>query len=388
MKRLFVFAVSVILALLPVVTACAGQIDMHEIDAQVDQFFQKGRATGGALVVMRHGEIVYQRYYGYSTKRSKTPVTADTYFRSASVTKMISAIGIMQLYEQGKVNLDQDISTYFGYEIANPHHPGIPITLRQIMSHTTSISQAGGFSSAKNTIYNMLSKDARRPANFTDNAPGSKYSYSNFGAGLMGSIMEAAAQVSVNRYMRENVFAPLDIDAAYNACCLEHPEHVASIYKNGSLFRSAAKFISDPYDDFPDPESHYRITVGELFIRAADLAKLGAVLCGDGSYNGVRLLNPESVNLMRMNQAELNASVTAHSPYGLSVSRINNLAEGKTVYGHHGLYNGSMTLLAFDPETEFVFVMLSNGCSQVRKGRIGVLPRNLFEYVYPLFTKK
>ena len=362
--------------------------DFTETDAQVDSYFKKSSTVGGCLVVAVGGQVVYQRDYGYSNKNHKQPVTEDTYFRIASITKMVSAIGIMQLKEQGLLDLDEDISEYFGYQIVNPNYPKIPITLRQCMSHTTSLSQNGGYSYESRTIHDMLAKEVRRPSNFTREKPGDHYSYSNFGAGLMGSIMEAVTGVSINQYMTEHLFKPLGIDAAYGAGFLTEPDHIASQYQNGDMYKSASKYLSEKYEDFADPERHYRITVGDVFIRSRDLAKIGALLCGDGSFDGVQLLTKDSVEMMRTDQREFGASVTGESPYGLCVNLMGNVVKGRMIYGHQGMSNGAMCNVFYDPETQFVLVMLTNGCSQVRQDRIGVLPRRLFTYTYPLFTKE
>jgi CubicO group peptidase (beta-lactamase class C family) len=362
--------------------------DIKKIDAQVDSYFKKSSTVGGSLVIARNGKIVYQRNFGFQNKNQKTPVTEDTYFRIASITKMVSAIGIMQLTEQGILDLDQDISKYFGYEIINPNHPKIPITLRQCMSHTTSLSQNGGYSFESRTIHDLLAKEVRHFSNFTEDKPGDHYSYSNFGAGLMGSIMEAVTGVSINQYMTEHVFKPLQIDAAYNAAFLSQPEDIASLYQNGNMYKSASKYLSEPNEDIADPEHHYRTTVGNIFMRSKDLAKIASILCGDGSLDGVRLLNKESVEMMRTDQREYNGSVTGESPYGLCVNLMDNMLKDRMIYGHQGMSNGSMCNVFYDPETQFVLVMLTNGCSQVRQDRIGVLPRRLFTYTYPLFAQE
>ena len=377
-----------VLALFPGCAALSEATNTGAIDAQIDKYFKKSSTVGGSLVIARAGEIVYRRDYGFASKSQKTPVTQDTYFRIASVTKMVSAIGIMQLVEKGLLGPDEDISTYFGYEIVNPNFPKIPITLRQCMSHTTSLSQGGGYSFESRTIHDMLSKEVRRPSNFTKEKPGDHYAYSNFGAGLMGSVMEAVTGVSVNQYMRENVFEPLQIDAAYNAGFLQRPEDIASLYENGKLFKSASKYLSEPYQDFADPERHYRITVGDLFITANDLAKIASLLCDGGSHAGTRLISQESAALMRESQREQNKSVTGESPYGLCVNLMGNVLDGHMVYGHQGMAGGAMCNVFYDPDTQFVLVMLTNGCSLKRNDRIGILPRRLFDYAYPLFSEE
>jgi CubicO group peptidase (beta-lactamase class C family) len=362
--------------------------DISKIDAQVDSYFKKSSTVGGSLVIAKNGEIVYQRDYGFQNKDQKAPVTEDTYFRIASITKMVSAIGIMQLREQGLLDLDQDISKYFGYEIVNPNFPKIPITLRQCMSHTTSLSQNGGYSFESRTIHELLAKEVRHFSNFTEEKPGDHYSYSNFGAGLMGSIMEAVTGVSVNQYMTDHVFKPLNIDAAYSAGFLTKPDCIANQYENGKMFKSASKYLKEKYEDFADPERHYRITVGDIFMRSKDLAKIASVLCGDGSFDGTQLLTKESIEMMRTDQREFDASVTGESPYGLCVNLMGNMIKDHMIYGHQGMANGAMCNVFYDPETQFVLVMLTNGCSQVRQDRIGVLPRRLFTYTYPLFNQE
>lgn len=379
--------IALCLALFMAVPSATGEkaVENREtVDAQIDKFFRASSTVGGSLVIAKDGQIVYRRDYGYLNKTKKIPVTQDTYFITASVTKMISAIGILQLAERGLLDLDMDISAYFGYRIANPNYRKLPITLRQCMTHTTSISQGGGYSSIRRTVHDMLSEEIRRPSNYTKDKPGGRYAYSNFAAGLMGSVMEAVTQKSVNAYMTENVFAPLGIDAAYNAGLLRDPDQVASQYISGKNYRSGAKYAADKYEDFPDPERHYRITVGSVWMRSNDLAKLLIALCGDGSYQGTRLLSPQSVLLMREDQKG-RGGVTVQSPYGLCVNRIDNLLKDHMIYGHQGLANGMICNAYFDPETGFVFALITNGCSQVLQDHISVIGRKMFEYTYSLW---
>ena len=265
MKRLL----SLVLCLLLWFPAFASALSTDEIDSQVDTLFGKSRTTGGALVVVKNGEILYQRYYGYQNIENLIPVTQDTYFRIASVTKMVSGIGLMQLWERGLVDLDEDISTYFGYDIASTRFLDTPITLRQLMSHTAGLSISGGYGSS-NPIYEMLSKDVHRRANFTKNEAGTTYEYSNFGAGVAGAILEAVTDVSVNRYMRDNVFCPaVSIDASYDPNALQDQENIATLYNSdGSIYHTVAYLLRQPYENFADPEAHYRTTVGSLWIRA------------------------------------------------------------------------------------------------------------------------
>ncbi len=382
MKKPLALILCCLLALLP---SLAPALTLDEINHEVDDAFKGSRTTGGALVIVKNGEILYEHYFGNRDEALLLPVTADTYFRIASVTKLISGIGMMQLVEQGLVELDTDISEYFGYDIANTYYPDTPITLRQLMSHTSTLSTKGGYG-AEHTVHDMLARELRRRANFTDTIPGSVYAYSNFGAGVAGAIMEAVTGVSVNRYMTEHVFAPLGLDASYDPSLLSDPASVPNLYAaDGSRYRSAPYLLSETYEDFADPENHYRTTVGSLWIRATDLAALTIALCGDGTVNGVRLLTPESLSQMRDNQASFAASVTGESPYGLFTNRENTLVEGHTFYGHQGVFGGVLCNVYFEPETQFCFILLTNGCNNVMQGHVGVLTRRMFTFAYSTF---
>jgi CubicO group peptidase (beta-lactamase class C family) len=383
MKRLLTLALAALLCIQP---CAAFALTGEELDQQADRIFGLSRTVGGTLVVALGGEIVYERYYGYRDKANLIPVTEDTYFRIASVTKMVSGIGLLQLVEQGRAALDEDIGTYFGYEIQNTYYPDVPVTLRQLMSHTSTLSIAGGFGSEK-PLYEMLSAEVRRRANYTDNAPGSVYEYSNFGAGVAGAVLEAVTGMSVNRYMQENVFGPLEIDAAYDASALQDPEQITNLYHaDGSLYRSVPNLLKETYDDRADPENHYRTTVGSLWIRADDLAILAMALCGTGEMNGVQLLTEDSLAAMRADQAALETSVTGDSPYGLFLQRETTLVDGQVFYGHQGLLSGVLCNVYFDPETQFCFVLLTNGCNNVLQNHVGVLARRMFAFAYENFA--
>ena len=366
--------------------ALAQDPGLEEVDKEVDRLFKNAKTVGGTVVVMKDGELVYARDYGFRNLKQKLPVDENTYFKIASVTKMVSALAVLQLVEEGSLDLDQDISRILGYDIVNPHFPKTPITLRQLMSHTSSISEGGGYSNLRNTVSQMLSKAAKRPGNFHKTAPGSAYKYSNFGSGLVGSLVEQVSQKSLNRVVTERVFAPLHIDASLAASWLKNHEDMAHLYKDGQLNRAANKYLNEEYEDFASPDTHYRTLVGSLFIRARDLARLAAALCGDGSVEGVRLLSPETVQLMRKPQHTLGKSVTGDSPYGLFLNRDTRVLPGHTVFGHQGMASGASTNVFFEPESGFVMVLANNGSSQKRDHGTIILAQNMLRYTYPLFA--
>lgn len=380
MKRLL--AVLLLLCLIPSLALA----DTAELDAAIDKLFRGHNTTGAALYVAKDGEIVYEHFYGWADRKAEIPITADTYFRTASVTKMISGIHIMQLVEQGLLDLDEGIGTYLGYDVVNPHAQNAPVTLRHLMTHTSSLNSNGGYTQSKRTLYSLLGDPSKYRGNFLKRAPGSKYEYSNFGAGIMGSLMEAVTGKNINDTVTEGLFAPLDMDAAYNASLLQVPENVSAGYNsNKARVRSREAILSQTWDPIPNPEMHYRTTVGSVWMKGRDLCRIGMLLCQGGTLDGVTILQPETVEMMMADQLG-QPGMTVSSPYGLAVHRVDNLVRGRMLYGHQGMSNGIVCNVYFDPDTQFVFALVCNGSSNNMNDRICNISRRTFNQVWQAFS--
>lgn len=358
------------------------------MDEQVDRLFRRYQTVGGSVVVARRGEIVYARDYGYKSLGRRTPVDENTYFRIASVTKLVSGIGLMQLVDAGKLHLDRDIGRYFGYKLRNPYFPDTPITLRQLMSHTASLTSGNGFAVGQRPLQSMLSLEANKRAWYANKEPGSTYAYSNFGAGVAGALMEQAGGLSANAYMQRHVFEPLGITAAYAASLIPTPEDLSHQYQDRQLYRSAQTYISNGYEDTASPETHYNTTYGGLWIRSRDLARLGIALCEGGQVDGVQLISEKSARAMGTPQNGGGTSVTGDSPYGLFVERTDKVLAGHTFYGHQGLLNGVICSLYYEPQSGFVIAMTTNGCSPARRDRVSLLSIRLAEALYDFSLPK
>lgn len=357
-----------------------------ELDAVLGDIFKSYKTVGATLVVAKNNEILYQRNYGYSYLVKRDLVDENTYFRIASVTKMISAIGVMQLVEQGLLDLDTDISEYLGYDVRNPYYPKSRLTLRSLMTHTSSLSVGGGYSKVRNTLRKLISTDKKQTGNFHDEAPGTVYRYSNFGAGIMGSLIEAVSQQNINDYMSEHVFQPLGIDAGYHATLVSNPEAVTYIYNRGGtrLITGRKASLKDDWDASVNPDKHYRITVGSLWVNGQDLCRLGMFLLNGGELNGVRILKEETVQEM-MSSQKGKGCVTIDSPYGLCINRVNNLLDDRMIYGHQGMSGDICANLYFDPQSSLVFAMVTNGCNNKISDHICAISRKLFAAVWDVY---
>lgn len=367
-------------------SAAAGQ----SMDERVDAVFQMMNTVGGAFVVAQHGGIVYERYYGIQQKTTRVPVSQDTYFRCASVTKLVTGIGLMKMMDEGILDPDEDISAYLGYTVRNPAFMDTPITLRMLMSHTAGLVENSSFASQASVLSDMIDVKKKAGRNFkADVKPGSEYAYSNFGAGITGAIVESVTGMDVSSYMRRTLFEPLGIDAAYSAAQLAHPESIAAVYnKDGSLYLAPSYMLRQQYTQEARPDYHYRVTIGRLLIRPRDLAKLGIAICGDGTVDGVRVLSEEAVAAMRQEHSEETDGITADSPYTFFTIRQDTLFEGLRVYGHQGTDEGIVCNLYVEPENELVIVMMTNGCRSNREDGIMRITRRLAAIAEDVYIKR
>lgn len=376
MKRLL----SIFLMLL---LAFGGSCAAQEMDERVDEVFRSMETVGGAFVVAQHGEIVYERYYGIQQKTTRVPVTEKTYFKCASVTKLVTGIGLMKMMDEGLLDPDEDISTYLGYTVRNRSFMDTPITLRILMSHTAGLVENASFSRQSSRLSEMIDVNQKAGANFKkDVRPGSEYVYSNFGAGITGSIIESVTGMDVSSYMRKTVFAPLGIDAAYSASQISEPEYIAALYnKDGSLYAAPSYMLRQQYTQEARPDWHYRKTIGSLLIRPRDLARLGIALCGDGTVEGQRVISEDAVMAMRQEHSEQTDGITEESPYTFFTIRQDTLFDGLRVYGHQGTDEGIVCNLYVEPENQLVIVVMTNGCNSTRDNGIMRITRRLAEIV-------
>jgi CubicO group peptidase (beta-lactamase class C family) len=189
-----------------------------DVEAWLDGFtpyaLQRGEVAGAVVVVVKDGQVLLAKGYGYADVAARKPVDPErTLFRAGSVSKLFTWTAVMQLVEQGKLDLDADINGYLDFKI--PPRNGKPITLRNIMTHTP------GFDEAIRALIIANPKDlptlevAQKhwiPPRVTD--AGSTPAYSNYGAGLAGYIVQRVSGMSFDDYIEQKIFAPLGMSQA------------------------------------------------------------------------------------------------------------------------------------------------------------------------------
>ena len=253
------------------------------------------------------------RVHGHADKATGRKITADDPVRIASISKLVTTLGVMRLVEAGKLDLDADASTLLGWRLRNPAFPETPITLRLLLSHRSSLTDAAGYwqTPLGGELRDIL-KDPR--AWDTKHAPGSYFRYTNLNFPLVAQIMERATGERFDRLMARLVLRPLGIDACFNwALCSDATAARAVVLhdadgkpvKDDHHGRKPACPVTPASDGSCDLSRWRAGENGALFspqgglrISARGLARIGRLLLGDGSIDGKRLLQPSSIQAM------------------------------------------------------------------------------------------
>jgi CubicO group peptidase (beta-lactamase class C family) len=347
---------------------------------------------GGVVLVLSDNEIKEQVSFGLADHRRKIPVHDSTVFRVASISKLVTATAVMQLYEQGLCSLDEDISNILGFDIRNPHFPEKSITIRMLLSHTSSLSDVptyGDFLSAthsRNPIPNISESLATEGSLYTEkqflqHQPGTYFQYANINYGLLGSIVEKLSGVRFDRYCRRNILEPLDITGSFNVRELPDIDHVAVLYrkKDGKWIPQADDYSGEK----PEQEDLSGYTPGTNAVRFSpqgglrisgyDLSKILLMFMNHGTWQGKQILEKSTVKQMLKKQWLYNGSNGDNyhglfQSWGLGIHRITGtpgqdviLSNSETMYGHSGLAYGLVSNAYFDPDREVGLIFITNG---------------------------
>lgn len=337
----------------PVLTEPAILTDSVLIDEAIQAAAEQYGAVGVQVAVISDGRVSAAAEYGWAVL-DETPMEQDTKIRVASLTKTLIGMVTFRLIEEGMLELDADISAYIGVEVRNPAYPNDPITLRMLLSHTSSMKNAGYV-----TTLSGLQKQLQRASTYQNDRPGEKFAYNNFGFGVIGSICEIVTGKPMNTLAKEYFFEPMGIEATFAPSELD-ASMLAVIYTGeGEVGRSIAQqqSITPP----TAPVEHMRHYAGGLTISAIDYAKLLTILINDGVYNGERYLSQESVELMESVQLTKSNGTMQCMP----IWKYEGLYGADACYYHTGSNYGVYALYTYDPNTGFGTVVVTTGAKKV-----------------------
>src|SRR5215211_1330131 len=182
------------------------------LDALIPSQLRNRSIAGAVVSVVKDGQVLFQKGYGYSDLEEKRPVLPDqTLFRPGSISKLFTATAVMQLVEQGRLDLDRDINDYLDFSIPKTYPE--PITLRQLLTH------AGGFEETLKNLFVARESDIKPLRMYLVNEmparifpPGKIPSYSNYGFTLAGYIVERVSSEKFERYIENHILKPLGMN--------------------------------------------------------------------------------------------------------------------------------------------------------------------------------
>ena len=344
------------------------QESFQEISRVVQKMIQNREIAGAVVMVSHQNETAYFRAEGMRDVEEKLPMEKDTIFRIYSMTKPVTTVAAMMLYEQGKIKLDDPIEKYVpefkGIQVYNngkPRAPKTKITVRQLMNHTAGFTY--GFS-GKTPVDKMYKEDhpifSRSNKEFVRklvkhpllHEPGTIWHYS-VATDILGALVERVSGESLGDYFQENIFAPLQMNDTAFYINDDKVHRLASVYGKNLILKEKNK------------HSHYRSREraesggGGLLSTASDYMVFCKMLLGNGLYNKVRLLKEESIKEMTKNQ--LPPNVKAYQHFGFGLGFLIQL-EDWGIKGHVGEYgwNGiAGTHFWISPQDDLIVIALS-----------------------------
>ena len=302
------------------------------LDGRVPYALKTGEIAGLTLVVVKDGKVLLQKGYGYADVGAKVAMDPETSLvRPGSTSKLFTWTAVMQLVQQGKIDLDRNVNDYLDFKIEEKF--GKPITMRHLMHHRAGFEEGLkdllGYDPARAPTTERYLKDHPRPMLY---APGAVPAYSNYGVALAGYIVQRVAGESFEAYVERHIFKPLG---------MKHSTFVQPVPKN------FPGFLSKGYSTTSEPPSEFELVItapaGALTTTAADMARFMLAHLQQGSVDGAQILTPATTALMH------SPSERAYPGFGVMAHGFfHGLHNGRKVIGHGGdtiVYHTEMNLL-------------------------------------------
>lgn len=327
-KRILIASMAIVI-LIAVILGRA--VSMKNKD-YIDRLINKYKPVGAAVAIIKDGQISEIRNYGYADLDNKRPVDDETQFKIASISKTVTSYAVMQLVDEGKLDLDEPVNTYLKkWKVPESSFDESKVTLRTLMSHTSGLtgSDENGYSYPLPTIDEALKHRGIK----LKREPGQVFEYSEFtGLGVCQLVVEEVTGEKFEEYMINNVFKRLNMN---------HTD-----YSNDNK----GKDFAVPYAGFNKPVDITPIVMngsGGVTTTAGDL----------GTF-AIELMNYYEKGSKEMFKAQNNTE-SAAGKYALGIIP-RKMKNGKTVYEHNGTLTGWNAQLAVEPESKSGIVVVTN----------------------------
>lgn len=332
-------------------------VDQDAIERVVTRAIVEHPVVGLAVGVVHDDAMVYFRGHGLADVATANPVTADTGFRIASITKTLTAVAVMQLWEQGLVDLDGPANDYLTSFRLVPHRPGDPpATVRHLLTHTAGLPEVAHPSGIFRADFGEsvpLGRPLPSLAEFYGGEirllapPGDRFVYGNHSPATLGQIVADVSGEPLDRYFRDHLFAPLGMTHTDLVRTGEVSGRLATGYEIGS---GGVETVAE----------RDMVTAGaaSVFSTPRDMYRYMAALLGGASGRG-RILRAETVATMFAPHHQPDPRVPG---LGLAFWRYD--LSGRLVVGHQGTHPGFHSQILMAPEHGVGVMLFTNGASQ------------------------
>lgn len=358
---------------------------------EFDGICKKYDLVGANLYYINKEEEV-QYCYGYMNKEEQIPTNKDTIYRIASISKSVLAIGIMYLKERNMLDLDEDISHYLGFLIRNPKYPEEKITLRMLLTQTSSITdgfddedmtnvvRVDGYNGVNGRYLNVPLKEMLTPSNskyyseltFSNYKPGTNFIYSNFGCGIVACIIEKIVKQNYDHFMQKILFNRFSLDASYYAYNIKDQNNIACLYSQYGVIKTL-DWAKRAYKHADLGESYLGVA-GGLFISMPSLSKIMRSFFDPAYF----VLKEETIN--EMMQVNWEGQADEYRQKGLQLMIMDNVAPIK-LYGHFGSAYGLRSFMFFNKELQ------TGACFVLNGGNIHYTSKNIPDVHQELLEK-
>jgi CubicO group peptidase (beta-lactamase class C family) len=309
-------------------TVVKGTAGSHELTAQDVEAFLDGIVplqlasddiAGATIAVVKDGKLLLAKGYGYADVEKKKPVSPEaTLFRPGSVSKLFTWTAVMQLVEQGTLDLDRDVNAYLDFKI--PDAFGQPIRLKHLLTHTPGFEEAVKDLFAVGSVSPDLGKYLKTHIPTRIYPPGTVPAYSNYGAALAGYIVERVSGRPFNEYIEESIFKPLGM--THSTFRQPLPPALAPEMSGGYGLASGGSKPFEVVVPFP---------AGSLSSTATDMARFMLAHLQDGQLGDASILRPETARLMHSRQFALDQAAN-----GMAYGFYEESRNGHRIIGHAG----------------------------------------------------
>ncbi len=321
--------------------------NQDELNQAIINAMERDAIPSLVTCIVKNDQIVWQNAFGYHDLEKQLSPNSETVYLLASISKTITAVAIMQLYEQGRLDLNADINNYLPFAVRNPYFPGDPITTEMLLTHTSGLAWPTNEEDPRFNDrmaeevtpaleewlkdYILPEGDKFLPVVWKNTRPGKKFQYTNIGGALLGFIVESISGKDFNQYCQEYIFDPLEMfNSGFRTTDVDESK-LATIYHDGQVISQ--------YNVPHYPASMARSSLEEL-------SHFLIAIMNGGEYKSSRILEERTVDEMLSIKIKEVAFIWTR--------------ENKHWIGHTGGYWGVSSLLDFYPEKNVGVILITN----------------------------